>query len=307
MTTTAKNAMINNMVNTDNPQPAFHESDDSPEAFIERMRALYGVEETSFDELQKLAKDEPGSERFEVFLDDLTYEALAGNEEFNVNRQQMQSGRLSSDEQIVVRDKQRDLFTRYRQAIIQEAGLPTEAAMTELERSKKKVKDAIDSALDEGENSDPVHVLETLGIISHDEDGKEIFTYPTELFPKSTNNKWDTYLESVRNHLRIERAVHNGTTDKAELGDADTTRRMAHNAVSRDVHEILGLDKLGNSKWDFERTRNLLAKMRDTRFPTVETAEKAVTAEAVLVGLAGVRALEVLHRVRNSRLSDMHE
>jgi hypothetical protein len=290
-----------------NTEPLHHDNDDSPEAFIERMRSLYGIEKTSFDELQELAKTEPDSERFQVFLDDLTYEALSENAEFNENREAMTSRKLSAKKQVELRDKQRALFSNYRQAIIQEAGLPTEVALTEAEKSKKKVQATVDEVLDSHETAEPVQVLETLGIITHDDEGKEIFTYPQGLFPKATDDKWDTYLETVRNHLRIERAVHHGTTDKAELGEADTTRRMAHNAVTRDIHEILGLDKLADSSWDFEKTRNLLAKMRDTRFPTVETAEKAVTENAILVGIAGRRALEVLHRVRSTRLSDMHE
>lgn len=295
------------MEQTPNEQPHHYDEDESPEATAERIRMLYGIEKTSFDDLIELSKTEPGSERFEVFLDDLTYEALSENKEFKDNGKAMTSGKLSADQQLELRDKQRALFNSYRQAIIQEAGLPTEAALTEVEKSKQKVQAIVARALDSGETPGATQVLEALGVISHDEDSNDIFTYPKDLFPKSTDNKWETYLETVRNHLRIERAVRHELVDKAELGDADTTRRMAHNAVTRDVHEILGLDELADEKWDFEKTRNLLAKMREARFPTVETAEKSVTEEAVLVGVAGRRALEVLHRTRTVRLSDMHE
>lgn len=287
------------------PQAPLHheDDDDSPEAMAERVRALYGIERTNLDELRELADNDAAGERFEVFLDDLTYEALTENEEFNSNRRLMTSGKLSSQAQLELREKQRALFSRYRQGIIEEAGLPTETALTEAEKSRQKIQALLNEAVEAHDVSKPLEVLEALGIISHDKEGQEIFTYPQDLFPKSTDNKWDVYLESVRNHLRTERDVHGGTVDKSELQDADTIRRAAHNAVTRDVHEILGLDRLEGSNWDFDKTRNLLAKMRDTRFPTVETGEKFVTEDAVLEGVIGLQALKTLR----AKLSDLHD
>lgn len=286
------------------PQAPLHheDDDDSPEAMIQRVREMYGIEETNLDELRKLAMDESAGERFDVFLDDLTYEVLANNEEFNENRRLMMSGKLSKHAKEEVRDKQRALFSSYRQGIIEEAGLPTESALTEVEKSKQQVRTMLNEVVDNHDTPEPTKALEALGIISHNKKGQEIFTYPRGLFPKSTDNKWDVYLESVKNHLRIERAVHGGTVDKSELGEADTMRRMAHNTVARDVHEILGLDGLEGSNWDFDKTRNLLAKMRDTRFPTVETSEKFVTEDAVLEGAIGLQALKILR----AKLSDLH-
>lgn len=285
------------------PTPAFHQkNDDSPEAMAERIRALYGIEPTNIDELHRLTADKEAGERLEVFLDDLTYEALSTNEDFNRNRKDMMSGKLSAEQQAKVRDEQRALFNRYRQGIIEEAGLPTDTGMTEVEKSRQAIKSKLEQSLAGHDTSEPLKVLEALGIITHDKEGKEIFTYPEGLFPKSTDNKWEVYLESVRNHLRIERAVHSGTVDKRELGDADTIRRAAHNAVSREVHEVLGLESLEGSDWDFDKTRNLLAKMRDSRWPTVETREKAVTEEAVLEGVIGLQALRTLR----SNLADLH-
>lgn len=284
--------------------PEFHheEIDNSPEAIAERVRALYGMEKTGLDELLELSRTEPESERLEVLIDDLAYEALNDNVEFTTNARLVRGGNLSHDDEKKVVQKQRELLAAYRQAIVQEAGLSTESSLTEIERSKQKIQEILDKTLAE-ENPKPDQVLEALGIISRDKDGREIFTYPQNLFPKSTDNKWETYLETVKNHVRAERALANGTVHKSAVGEADRARRTAHTGAAQDVHEILGLGKLPDSKWDLEKTRSMLAKMRDTRFPTVETAEKSLTEEAVIEGVIGLHALRALH----TRLSDMHK
>ena len=285
-------------------EPLAHsQEDDSPEAFAERIRQLYGIEKTSLDELVELATTEPHGERFEVFLDDLTYEALTANPDFEANKAAMTSGKLTVQEQVEIRDRQRGLFSQYREAIVQEAGLPTEAGVTEAEKSKQRIEAILEQALETYDPNKPADVLEALGIITHDKDGNEIFTYPTGLFPSSTDNKWLTYIENVKNHLRVDRAVRHGTLDKSEVKDADSVRVMAHNAITRDIHDLLGLYKLPDSKWDFEKTRRLVAKMRDSRFPTVQTGEKLITSESVIEGVIGTHALKALR----IRLSDMHK
>lgn len=290
----------------DLPTPLYHHDEDdfeeTPEAMMERMRALYGIERTNLDELQTLAADETERERLDVFLDDLTYAALENHEEFRANRKLMSSRGISKDAQMEIRDKQRSIFEQYRNGIIEAAGLPSETAISDVERSKQNISGIVAEAIGEPGSDNAVKVLEALGIITYDGENREIFTYPRNLFPKTTDNKWDAYLESVKQHLRIERAVHNGTVDKTELGEADTVRRVAHNSVAREVDALLGLDQLPDSTWDFENTRNLLAKMRDSRFPTVRTAEKFTTEEAVLEGVIGLQALRTLR----GRLSDMH-
>lgn len=285
--------------------PSLHHDheDDSPEAIAERMRALFGDTKTTFDELRELAADPSASKRLEVFLDDLTYEALYENEAFKKNIEMMHSGKLSSQRQIEVRDNQLQLFNEYRNALIREAGLPTEAGMSEMQKAKERIQEIVSSSIDKSDNLAPTDILQTLGILQLDDEGREYFSYPEGLFPKVTDEKWLTYLETVRTHLRTERAVHAKLKDKTELGVADNARRVAHDAITRDVNELLGLDQLPDSDWDFKKTRNLLAKMRDSRFPTVETAEKFVTEKAVIEGVIGAHAVRALA----IRLSEMHK
>lgn len=275
------------------------ELNDDALGFIERAQALFADQKTAMHELTEIYTAEGSSEHFETFLDDLTYEALSANEEFVKNAEGMKNA--SPKEQERIRIEQRRLFDLYRQAIVEEAGLPTEASLDEIETAKTKIKARIEAAFDTGDEK-PVDILKALGIIESDSEGVERFVYPEGLFPKSVDNKWETYLETVRNHLRTERAVRMGTRDKSELGEADLVRREAHNAVSRNVDAILGFSEMPDSEWDFEKTRNMLAKMRDQKYPTVETAEKAVTERALLNAVIGYHAVKAL----TGRLSDMH-
>ena len=289
------------------PGPLYHEDDDeidnSPEGIAERIRKLYGIEKTSVEELIELATKEPESPRFQTFLNDLTYEALELNEEFAKNGKKMRSGKLSPSEQEELRDTQRAIFSSYRQAIIQEAGLPTEAALTEMEKSKQRIQAIVEKSIgDDPDNAGPLKVLEALGIITFDEQHHEAFNYPYGLFPKATDDKWDTYVQTVINDLEVLRAFENHLVSQADKKESDAVRRTAHIAVARDVDVLLGLDQLPESTWNQEETREMLAKMRDTRFPTVETGEKAITQKAVVAGVIGMHALKTLR----TRLSDFH-
>lgn len=277
--------------------------DDSPEAMIERVMALYDFDRTSLDDLIELSRDETKKEQFDVLLDDITYEALSNNAEFLENIDIIKEHSSSKEKQTLVRDRQRQLFEEYKQAILRQAGLSTEHAKSEMSLAKDRIKTRIERLLETDPGSEPHEILRELGMLAEDDKGREIFVYPEGIFPKSTDEKWATYLESVRTHLRIEKAVHAELREAEEGVEADKARRFAHNAVSHDVNELLGFDKLPESKWNFEKTRALLAKIRDSRFPTVETAEKFATERAVLEGLIGEHAIKALR----TRLSDLHK
>lgn len=258
---------------------------------------MYQRVESAIDKLTRLSRKDEDRAHFETFLEDLAYEALSDDEEFSQNALQMKSGRLSNEEQVRIRNRQRQLVTDYKDSILREAGIDTQLAKSELENAKEKVKELTETIVKNNGAATPTTVLSELGILVDDADGRQVFTYPASLFPKTTNDKWATYLENVRLHLRKERELHAGTASQSELEEADKARRFAHNAVTRDVHEILGLD------WQFEETRNLLAKMRDSRFPTVATGEAHRTGRAVAEGAIGAKAVEILL----TKLSDLHE
>jgi hypothetical protein len=280
-----------------------HEEDDSLEGFIERVKALYDFDRTAVDSLLELSRDETKTEQFEALLDDLTYEALSDNPEFLENIKIVTEHTVSREQQKEVTDRQRVLFDEYKAAILRQAGVSSEHVKSEMSTAKERIKSLVEAELATDPGSRPHEILLSLGMLTEDDEGQEIFTYPEALFPKSTDAKWSTYLETVRTHLKIEKAVKAKLRAPVELEEADTARRIAHNAVSRDVDELLGFEKLPSSEWDFEKTRELLAKIRDSRFPTVETGEKFATERAVIQGLIGEHAIRALR----TRLSDLHK
>jgi hypothetical protein len=236
---------------------------------------------THIDELRHVY-EKGDQDELETHIDDIVYEVLMTDEEFVTNISILKEGHQTSfgqKNEEEIRTRQNEIFNEYKKAIVSIANLPDAVGEDELKVAKERVLNIINDTV---EYHNEENVLKELGILKVDKDGKEIFTYPEKLFPGETNKKWEVYLASVREHLRKERGVIAGTLPKEELENSDMMRRLAHNSVTNDVNAILGFDKLPDSEWSYEKTRNLVAKMRDERYPTVETAEKARTTQEVL-------------------------
>lgn len=285
--------------------PLYHEGDDddSPEAVMARMKELFAFDKSAIDELVELSTDESKSEQFETLLDDLAYEALSGNNEFleNINKVKAHAG--SQDDQKTIRSRQREIFEQQKEAILNQAGISTELAKDEMQLSKQRIKSIVEEELAKDPSANPHEILVALGMLKQNDIGEEHFTYPEKLFPTSTNKKWHTYLETVRSHLQIAREIELEMRAPSEIKDYDTARYFAHNSVSRDVDELLGLNQLPDSKWTFLDTRGMLAKIRDNKFPTVETGEKFRTESRIIEGVLGERAIKALR----TKLSDLHK
>jgi hypothetical protein len=271
------------------------------DSFRERLEKKLAPSKTALDELRDLHATGT-REAFDVFVDDLVYEALGSNDEFMNNVQTINRlRRLPGDhteEESAIKDRQNELFNQYRADIIDLAGLPTEAGQDEYVVAKAVIQEKISEIV--AKNGSSSDLLQELGIISLDEEGEEIFTYPRGLFPHATDKKWDLYLERVKDHLRKERGTNVGTIDRSEYAIADQMRKLAHDSVTNDVHSLLQLNKLPDESWGFAQTRRMMAKMRDSRYPTVETAEKDKTTSRVL------EASQVLG-VLGTRLSDLNK
>ena len=254
------------------------------EAFKERLytNAKENGQLTQIDELRHLY-DAGDQEELDTHIDDLVYDALQSDEEFMANmktlKENRQAGGRSSVNEDSIRVRQNEIFNEYKRTLVSISGLPVGIGLDEYEVAKERVQDIIKNNVEAGTARE---VLKSLGILTMNEKGDEIFSYPENLFPPETNKKWELYLNRVREHLKKERGVVAGTLEQEELETADRMRRLAHNSVTKDVDTILGLDKLPDSDWSFDKTRELLAKMRDKRYPTVETAEKARTTDQVL-------------------------
>lgn len=271
------------------------------DAFRERLEKKLAPSKTALDELRDLHSS-GDKETFDVFIDDLVYEALGTNEEFIANVHQINHLRAlpgdHTSEESAIRDRQNELFNQYKADIIDLAGLPSEAGQDEYALAKDSVQQKIAEIVEkDGSSSD---LLKELGILTLDKDQNEIFTYPRGLFPENTDKKWDLYLERVKDHLRKERGAGLGTIDRSEYAIADQMRKLAHDSLTNDVHDLLQLNKLSDESWGFAQTRRMIAKMRDSRYPTVETAEKDRTTDRIL------EASQVLG-VLGTKLSDLNK
>ena len=265
--------------------------------FMQALLKMKEKNETVSDRLHELyTRGEEKKDEYDTFVDDIVFEMLASNQEFMDNANAIRTA--SPEKQIEIKKRQNELFNLYRSELISYAGLPEEAGLNALGQARAKVAEKVRKLLEDGAKQD--EILNALDIITVDEDGKEHFHYPQGLFPATTDKKWETYLDSVRNHIRVSRAVTAGTLDQKEGEYADEMRRFAHNAVAQEVDTILGLSELPESKWKFADTRELLAKMRDRRFPTVETSEKGRTTREILEGLDVIKAL-------HTRIADLHK
>ncbi|MEO5499637.1 MAG: hypothetical protein ABIR46_04000 [Candidatus Saccharimonadales bacterium] len=276
----------------------YDDDDNSPEAVMERMMRLYG--RSNLDDLVALSRDEEKHEAYQELLNELAYEVLATNEEFVANGLAMRSGQSSPEKQKDIKERNLELLHIAREAIVQEAGLSTEESLTDTEAAKKRVFEIIEHQLDVEGDTGPDGLLHALGILLETPEGKDRFIYPKGLFPKSTDAKWSTYIQSVQEHLAAVEALENKepNASQAIVKAADTTRTYAHNKVSRDVDEILGFNTLPDTKWDFVKTRELIAKMRDTKFPNQQTGEKFLTENAVIEGTMGSAAVKTLIALR---------
>ncbi len=246
---------------------------------------------TVTDELRKIY--ETGDfEALDDRIDELVELALEKDEEFTSNAKfkanALRTNMLFPQDDLAISLRQKEIRDEYKRTVVSLAGLPEATGLSELEQSKLRVKEIIGETVESG---DADEVLKALGILSIDEDGKEVYSYPKGLFPSETDKKWELYLDRVRQHLQIVKDVKNLKADPAEIGNAEVLRRSAHNSVTADVHEILGFDKLSVKNWSFVRTRGFLAKIRDERYPTASTAEKQRTTTEVL---RAANVLEIL-------------
>lgn len=285
-------------LHSDSHAEPYADDDNSPEAVMERMLKLYGT--SNLDKLVSLSRDEARHDDYQELLDELAFTVLESNEEFVANGRAMRSGKLSAASQLEIKERNLALLHMAREAVVLEAGLSTEDSLTDTELAKERVHDIIERQLESGGDTGADGLLHALGILQETSDGKERFVYPKGLFPKSTDAKWSAYIQSVKDHLAAVKALEekDPTASQEIVKAADTTRTFAHDKVSRDIDEILGFNTIPDAKWDFKKTRNLLAKMRDSRFPNQNTAEKLLTENAVVEGTMGAAAVKTLIALR---------
>ena len=287
------------------------EKDESDEELMAGMMAIISEQHennrTVLDRLVELHDSDQDNNKkmFSALLDKVAFDILEKSgsyPDFNENIKKLKNrGNLKTEEESAIRNNQREMNRDVRSRIMELAGIPTEAGMTTIELGKKIVKEKLETS--KNEINKPEDVLFALGILRVEtNDDQPKFVYPANLFPRATDDKWGHYLDSVKRHLKTVGDFQSGLTEKISVETADTARRVAHDIITRDVHAILGFENLPSDKWDFSKTRNLVAKMRDERYPTVATSEKAVVSIAATEGL-GVYALKIM----SQKLADLDD
>jgi hypothetical protein len=268
---------------------------DSEAAFIARVEAAYAnlkTEQHTLTEMYQAGKYEELNEE----IDSLAENIAMKNPEFLENiaeirkLQTYRNPDKSAIKEMVARQK--ELLATYRSWIIMEAGLPDEVRFSEIEKAKNNIGDLLANQYPDG-NFSPNDALLTLGIVSVDENDRKTYRFPEEIVPESTNELWKTYLAAVCNHVKTQRDLSSHVIDdKAAVEQADKTRTYAHNAITKDLHAILGLE--GIDKWDFKSTRQLLAYIRDQVFPTIDSPLSSEGLDLIHHQAAGLDAIDCL-------------
>jgi hypothetical protein len=247
------------------------EGDDIEQAFIEHYRTLFEGMKTEQDELIELYQ----SGQYEALnekIDEKAIEATEKSDEYQRNLAEIKNlVSYRGYDKAAVKElvaRQNELVAIHRNWIIIETGLPDDARFSQIEKAKNAITERLSAEHPNGYT--PLEALQTLNIVSIDENNKRTYRFPEELVPESTNESWKTYLAAVCKHVKTQRDLSNHVIDdKSAVEQADTTRTHAHNAITKDMHAILGLE--GNEKWDFLKTRELLAHIRDEIFPTIDS------------------------------------
>lgn len=225
--------------------------------------------------------------RFEDLLDSAAYDFIFENPQFKdehqANLSVIRSRIAAGSDRKQAAERNRDLFNRVKQIIIDHAGVEG-FVIDEIEHARAQIEKII--AEDKKQNGDTSNALTALGILTKDSEGNEVFTYPRRLFPDSTQDKWHTYLSAVKSHIAASDNLKIGGSQSAVVS-TDHSRRIAHDSVSRDIQRLLGFE---DTEDGFAEARSLAAKMRENRFPTIETAEKNRIENRVQVGLGKVAA-----------------
>lgn len=272
-------------INTTNNSEENHKIHDA-EGFIARMREQFKPAETVQNRIDELVmKGEEGKDELEGVIRQMTIQSLKDDDDFMANAKKINSGRMRPEDEEELIERQRHVLDNRRLIIAEIAGVPNEAIENDIEQAK----DRLASMVEPGDS--PEDILKKLDILRINKDNQEVFNYPHSLMPESTNTKWEVYLTTVAKHVKLVREGGGDLSLRADTEYADNLRHFAHNRVTKDVHHILGFDKLDQEQWSFKMTRDLLAKMRDARFPTIETAESKLTGSAIKDAVAATETL----------------
>ncbi len=206
-------------------------------------------------------------------------DGLPDSQEISAALQQARKDRNSKKEKELVQ-AQKGIYSNVVEELALIAGIETDEGRVERENTEYRTKlgELFDDSSLVNDSSD--ELLTKMGMLEQDpKTGGLRFTFPEKVFPPHVQDKWDHYTDIVARHVSaiLERSQGGaGSKDPIFITQLDVIRTHAHNNLSMAIKNFLMLDG-----WDLEKCRNLVIKMRDKKFPTIETAEKHVTARSV--------------------------
>lgn len=233
------------------------------------------------DALKQLSTDKDAE--FDEMLEDAAFDLIFENPVFKTQYDgnvRIIRGQGHEDDKKEAAKRNRSLLNLAKQLILDHVGI-SDVVVDEFEHARVQVAKIIEEDIRvNGENAD---ALAATGIVKVDAEGNERFTYPRDLFPHSTTEKWHVYLSAVKSHVAAaDYLSQNGRNGQGLVKETDRSRRVAHNAVSRDIQVLLALPDTAEG---FEEARKLVVKMRKKRFPTQKTGERARVENSIKTGL----------------------
>ena len=253
-----------------NPPAQDPATNDDANEFVERMRRAFEVSSNTANQLNELYRLGELDELKEC-IDDIAHSLAERDPEY---ADALQMLRVARDSRNSIKEHQIMEFLiserdKYIKLIISEAGLPDEAELSAVNKAHGNVAAILDRQLEAYVS--PEAALYSLGVIHNDEEGQKTYNFPTNLVPDTVNSKWETYLAAVCLHVRLMKNKDMESSNyRDEVGRADSARKLAHDSLAKDLHEILGFqERFG---WDFLDTRRLIACMRESYFPTQDIA-----------------------------------
>ncbi|MBC7868705.1 hypothetical protein H7X69_00810 [Candidatus Saccharibacteria bacterium] len=235
--------------------------------FITRMSEIFEFAKTQGDELKNIYRNDPTD--FNGALDDFTEDIANQNQDFQTTFAALKKARRTGSPEATLVKELNGIRAKIKQIIVSELGLPDESRFSQIEKAQLDVATLLAESSHDRQALQPVEALEILGIIETEGNEKYVYHFPYNLMPEQVSEKWNIYLAAVCRHIQLANAVIN-TGDKDAVVRADATRKYAHDSITNDVHIILGLEKLGG--WDWTKTRQLLASIREHELPTIEAA-----------------------------------
>lgn len=212
----------------------------------DRLSALYVVDSDKFEEEIKAQVDD--------YLDeDAEYQVLLGK--IKEARKYDREGGLPFMPDVKAR------HSKARELIVTTLNLPENYGSDEIEQATQNVQTILKDVPKDPEHKDVALLILGAKTPIEDTPGEYEYSFPYDLFPDKINDKWADYLETVKDHLEAEKKHRTAPTDNTGhvMSSIDTVRRQKHEALTRVVHPILGLEQFGYSK---DNTMELLAKMR---------------------------------------------